>query len=98
MENSTTSNSIGEGNTHVWVSARHGDLSEWAPYSGLELNIPVLPPIASAILIKYFVTILHKNKLFFFKLNGLVHIFMFNLQGLAPKKMHLDPNTESGRI
>lgn len=61
MENSTTSNSIGEGNTHVWVSARHGDLSEWAPYSGLELSIPVLPPIASPILIKHFVTVLHKN-------------------------------------
>lgn len=66
MENSATSNNIGEGNTHVWVSARHGDLSEWAPYSGLELGIPVLPPIASPILIRYFVTVLHKNKLFFF--------------------------------
>lgn len=23
------------GKTHVWVSARHGDLCEWGPYSGL---------------------------------------------------------------
>lgn len=32
-------NSHALGKTHLWVSARHGDLSEWGPYSGLELNI-----------------------------------------------------------
>uniref|UniRef100_A0A3P8S9I3 [histone H3]-lysine(4) N-methyltransferase n=1 Tax=Amphiprion percula TaxID=161767 RepID=A0A3P8S9I3_AMPPE len=27
-------NSRVQGKTHMWVSARHGDLSEWGPYSG----------------------------------------------------------------
>uniref|UniRef100_UPI003AADCCE6 histone-lysine N-methyltransferase 2B n=1 Tax=Centroberyx gerrardi TaxID=166262 RepID=UPI003AADCCE6 len=30
----TESNSDIQGKTHMWVSARHGDLSEWGPYSG----------------------------------------------------------------
>lgn len=33
------SNSSGQGKTHVWVSSRHGDLSEWGPYSGLEQSL-----------------------------------------------------------
>ncbi|TNM92936.1 hypothetical protein fugu_018338 [Takifugu bimaculatus] len=28
------SNGSGQGKTHVWISSRHGDLSEWGPYSG----------------------------------------------------------------
>ncbi|XP_034560328.1 histone-lysine N-methyltransferase 2B isoform X2 [Notolabrus celidotus] len=28
------SNSYNKSNTHMWVSARHGDLADWAPYSG----------------------------------------------------------------
>lgn len=31
----TKTNSQIQGMTHKWVSARHGDLSEWGPYSGL---------------------------------------------------------------
>ncbi|KAM4630890.1 histone-lysine N-methyltransferase 2B [Polymixia lowei] len=31
---STQKNSNVEGNAHMWISARHGDLSEWGPYSG----------------------------------------------------------------
>ncbi|XP_035536779.1 histone-lysine N-methyltransferase 2B isoform X3 [Morone saxatilis] len=30
----TQTNSHDMGHTHMWVSARHGDLSEWGPYSG----------------------------------------------------------------
>ncbi|XP_051245478.1 histone-lysine N-methyltransferase 2B isoform X2 [Dicentrarchus labrax] len=30
----TQTNSHDMGQTHMWVSARHGDLSEWGPYSG----------------------------------------------------------------
>lgn len=26
------------GKTHLWVSSRHGDISDWGPYSGLLLN------------------------------------------------------------
>ena len=36
---STETNSHILGKTHVWVSARHGDISEWGPYSGVWLNI-----------------------------------------------------------
>ncbi|XP_067354866.1 histone-lysine N-methyltransferase 2B isoform X1 [Channa argus] len=38
FESSTTSpqtNSQTRSNTHTWVSARHGDLSDWGPYSGI---------------------------------------------------------------
>ncbi|KAK2830486.1 hypothetical protein Q5P01_018417 [Channa striata] len=38
VESSTTSpqtNSHTQSNTHTWVSARHGDLSDWGPYSGI---------------------------------------------------------------
>ncbi|KAM8840679.1 histone-lysine N-methyltransferase 2B isoform 2-T2 [Spinachia spinachia] len=31
---SAQTNSPIQGKTHMWVSARHGDLSEWGPYSG----------------------------------------------------------------
>ncbi|XP_008282049.1 histone-lysine N-methyltransferase 2B isoform X2 [Stegastes partitus] len=31
---SAQANSHIQGKTHMWVSARHGDLSEWGPYSG----------------------------------------------------------------
>lgn len=36
IENPTPSQShaSGQGKTHVWISSRHGDLSEWGPYSG----------------------------------------------------------------
>eukprot|EP00066_Takifugu_rubripes_P018492 XP_011607758.1 PREDICTED: histone-lysine N-methyltransferase 2B-like [Takifugu rubripes] len=36
IENPTPSqsNGSGQGKTHVWISSRHGDLSEWGPYSG----------------------------------------------------------------
>ncbi|XP_044191595.1 histone-lysine N-methyltransferase 2B isoform X4 [Thunnus albacares] len=37
-------NSYIQGKTHMWVSARHGDLSEWGPYSGFssddDLHVP----------------------------------------------------------
>ncbi|KAM3595774.1 uncharacterized protein V6R79_002613 [Siganus canaliculatus] len=38
------SNSDIQGKTHVWVSARHGDLTEWGPYSGFssEEDAPAL--------------------------------------------------------
>lgn len=36
---STETNSHILGKTHVWVSARHGDISEWGPYSGVWLNV-----------------------------------------------------------
>lgn len=29
--------SSSQSKTHMWVSARHGDLSEWGPYSGLSM-------------------------------------------------------------
>ncbi|KAL0962577.1 hypothetical protein UPYG_G00341980 [Umbra pygmaea] len=32
------------GKTHVWVSARHGDLSDWGPYSGFSSDEDLLPP------------------------------------------------------
>ncbi|XP_041867439.1 histone-lysine N-methyltransferase 2B isoform X3 [Melanotaenia boesemani] len=37
-------NSWPEGKTHTWVSARHGDLSEWGPYTGFssEEDAPAL--------------------------------------------------------
>ncbi|XP_036948392.1 histone-lysine N-methyltransferase 2B isoform X2 [Acanthopagrus latus] len=40
---STETNSHILGKTHVWVSARHGDISEWGPYSGFssEEDAPV---------------------------------------------------------
>lgn len=99
IETSPTSNSNREGKTHVWVSARHGDLSEWAPYSGLDLGTPVLVPTASGISVKYFCDkVLHKSKLLLTSNNVMCCCFSFNIQGLAPKKMRLDQNTESGRI
>ncbi|XP_035650950.1 histone-lysine N-methyltransferase 2B-like isoform X1 [Oncorhynchus keta] len=40
----TQSSSNIHGKTHVWVSARHGDLSEWGPYSGFSSDEDMPPP------------------------------------------------------
>ncbi|XP_071230884.1 histone-lysine N-methyltransferase 2B-like isoform X2 [Salvelinus alpinus] len=40
----TQSSSNIHGKTHVWVSARHGDLSDWGPYSGFSSDEDTLPP------------------------------------------------------
>ncbi|XP_028978530.2 histone-lysine N-methyltransferase 2A isoform X2 [Esox lucius] len=41
---SSQSSSNINGKTHVWVSARHGDLSDWGPYSGFSSDEDMLPP------------------------------------------------------
>ncbi|XP_020356343.2 histone-lysine N-methyltransferase 2B [Oncorhynchus kisutch] len=40
----TQSSSNIHGKTHVWVSARHGDLSDWGPYSGFSSDEDTSPP------------------------------------------------------
>ncbi|KAM7384412.1 hypothetical protein PAMA_011659 [Pampus argenteus] len=40
----TQTNSLIQGKTHMWVSARHGDLSEWGPYSGFSSDDDVPAP------------------------------------------------------
>ncbi|XP_005457315.1 histone-lysine N-methyltransferase 2B isoform X2 [Oreochromis niloticus] len=40
----TKTNSQIQGMTHKWVSARHGDLSEWGPYSGFSSEEEAPPP------------------------------------------------------
>ncbi|XP_041758803.1 histone-lysine N-methyltransferase 2A isoform X1 [Coregonus clupeaformis] len=40
----TQSSSNIHGKTHVWVSARHGDLSDWGPYSGFSSDDDMSPP------------------------------------------------------
>ncbi|XP_013997626.2 histone-lysine N-methyltransferase 2B isoform X1 [Salmo salar] len=40
----TQSSSDIHGKTHVWVSARHGDLSDWGPYSGFSSDEDTSPP------------------------------------------------------
>ncbi|XP_065326800.1 histone-lysine N-methyltransferase 2B-like isoform X2 [Pelmatolapia mariae] len=40
----TKTNSQIKGMTHKWVSARHGDLSEWGPYSGFSSEEEAPPP------------------------------------------------------
>ncbi|XP_059205584.1 histone-lysine N-methyltransferase 2B isoform X2 [Centropristis striata] len=41
---STQNNSLIQGKTHMWVSARHGDLSDWGPYSGFSSEEDVPAP------------------------------------------------------
>ncbi|XP_006788022.1 histone-lysine N-methyltransferase 2B-like isoform X2 [Neolamprologus brichardi] len=40
----TKTNSQIQGMTHKWVSSRHGDLSEWGPYSGFSSEEEAPPP------------------------------------------------------
>ncbi|XP_029591734.1 histone-lysine N-methyltransferase 2B isoform X3 [Salmo trutta] len=40
----TQSSSDIHGKTHVWVSARHGNLSDWGPYSGFSSDEDTSPP------------------------------------------------------
>lgn len=40
----TQSNSYSKEKTHVWVSARHGDLSDWGPCTGFSSDEETTPP------------------------------------------------------